>query len=89
MALSGNLGLEHRHWQRGVQRYLGTHVGYIVVGGGADVISWEKIVDPAAGAEVMSLLNEHLAGRSSIYRSEHRLRRKDGSWMWVAGILDA
>lgn len=48
-----------------------------------DVSSWEKIVDPAAAADVMSLLNEHLAGRTNIYRSEHRLRRKDGSWIWV------
>lgn len=48
-----------------------------------DVSSWEKIVDPAAAADVMSLLDDHLAGRTSIYRSEHRLRRKDGSWIWV------
>ncbi len=48
-----------------------------------NVSSWERIVDPAAAGDVMSLLNDHLAGRTSIYRSEHRLRRKDGTWIWV------
>ena len=48
-----------------------------------NVSTWEKAVDRTAGAEVMSLLNDHLEGRTSLYRSEHRLRRKDGSWMWV------
>ena len=58
-------------------------LGYELSEVAPDVSSWARVVDPAAGAEVMSLLNDHLAGRTSIYRSEHRLRRKDGSWMWV------
>ncbi len=48
-----------------------------------NVSSWERIVDPAAASEVMALLNDHMLGRTAIYRSEHRLRRKDGTWMWV------
>lgn len=48
-----------------------------------NVSSWERIVDPTAAADVMAHLNDHLAGRTSIYRSEHRLRHKDGSWIWV------
>ncbi len=31
----------------------------------------------------MRKLNAHLEGRTPDYRSEHRLRCKDGSWIWV------
>ncbi len=47
------------------------------------VRSWERFVDRGAARSVMEKLNAHLNGHTPIYRSEHRLRRKDGSWMWV------
>ncbi len=47
--------------------------------------SWSSRVHPEDWDRVFSALNSHLEGRTDGYEVEHRLRRKDGCWQWVAG----
>ena len=47
------------------------------------VQAWERLVHPDDRARVIAVLDEHLAGRSDFYESEHRLRHRDGSWRWI------
>ncbi len=48
--------------------------------------TWENLVHPDDRARVMLILEQYLAGKLPRYECEHRLRAKDGSWVWV---LDA
>jgi PAS domain S-box-containing protein len=47
------------------------------------VSSWEQRIHPDDLAHVRAALDEHLAGRSPRYETEHRLRCRDGSWKWI------
>lgn len=47
------------------------------------VSSWEKLIHPDDRAEINRVLDKHLRGETQIYECEHRLKRKDGLWMWV------
>lgn len=44
---------------------------------------WRSRLHPEDAARSQQALNDHLAGRTAMYRSEKRLRRKDGSWLWL------
>ena len=48
-----------------------------------NVDEWFSRVHPGYLAEVSNQLSEHLHGRSEQFRNEHRLLRKDGSYIWV------
>lgn len=48
------------------------------------VAIWERLVHPDDRAEVERLLDAHLSGETIEYVSRHRLRRKDGRWIWVS-----
>ena len=43
----------------------------------------EKTIHPEDLPRVQHRLQEHLAGRSQIYESEHRIRNGLGEWIWV------
>jgi PAS domain S-box-containing protein len=45
--------------------------------------AWETRVHPEDLASALAALQAHLDGRTARYESEHRLRRKDGTWAWV------
>ncbi|MGZ8468568.1 MAG: PAS domain-containing protein [Gemmatirosa sp.] len=45
--------------------------------------AWRALVHPDDLPELLALRDEHLAGRTPRYTSEHRLRRGDGTWLWV------
>ncbi len=47
------------------------------------VKAWEDLIHPDDGAAVEEAIQQHLLGRSPLYRSEYRLRNKDGSWRWI------
>jgi PAS domain S-box-containing protein len=47
------------------------------------VRSWERLVHPDDMPQVQHALTAHLEGRTAAYECEHRLRHKDGSWVWV------
>jgi two-component system cell cycle sensor histidine kinase/response regulator CckA len=47
------------------------------------VRSWESRVHPEDLPRVRGLLAAHLEGKTPSYESEHRLRHKSGSWVWI------
>lgn len=83
---SAELGAWHWNISTGAVRFnerwaamLGYQLGEIT----ASVSSWKKLIHPDDLPVVMDALGDHLAGRSAVYRSEHRLRTKRGDWLWV------
>ena len=48
--------------------------------------SWTALIHPDDWDGVQAQLRAHLEGRTAAYRCEHRLRHRDGHWVWV---LDA
>ncbi|MDR7270637.1 PAS domain S-box-containing protein [Pelomonas saccharophila] len=48
--------------------------------------SWRALVHPDDWAAIDASLLPHLRGHTDSYRCEHRLRHRDGHWIWV---LDA
>ena len=49
------------------------------------ISAWEPLVHPDDCQQVMTDVQAHLDGKTSIYELEHRLRRKSGGWCWVLG----
>lgn len=47
------------------------------------VRAWETLTHPEDRARIFSALNDHLEGRTPLYVCEHRLRHRDGHWIWV------
>jgi PAS domain S-box-containing protein len=50
-----------------------------------DISVWEPLVFPEDKETVNFHLTQHLEGFTENYSHEHRLRRKDGSFLWVLG----
>jgi PAS domain S-box-containing protein len=54
---------------------------------------WVKRIHPSDLSYVLAMLQRHLDSDTSLYRIEHRLRHKDGSYRWVlargASLRDA
>lgn len=48
-----------------------------------NVSSWKTLVHPDDIAMVGEVLGEHLAGRSKLYKTEHRVKTKSGEWKWI------
>jgi len=46
---------------------------------------WDQRIHPDDWENVYTDIYQHLAGLSVIYRSEHRIMTKDGSFKWVVG----
>ncbi len=44
---------------------------------------WRQLVHPDDMARTQTLLREHLAGKSPIFESVHRMRHRSGEWRWV------
>ena len=47
------------------------------------VSTWENLIHPDDFQHVRSTLNDHLEGKSDYYETEHRVRHKDGHWVWI------
>jgi diguanylate cyclase (GGDEF)-like protein/PAS domain S-box-containing protein len=50
---------------------------------GFGVELWKASLHPDDRPQVISVLNDHLDGRTPYYESEHRVRRKAGDWIWL------
>lgn len=60
-----------------------TMLGYDVGELPQHVSSWQKAVHPDDWPIINAVLEPHLAGLTDHYECEHRVRCKDGSWLWI------
>jgi diguanylate cyclase (GGDEF)-like protein/PAS domain S-box-containing protein len=47
------------------------------------ISSWEKLVHPDDWPYCQAALQAHFAGETLLYQTEHRMRAKNGEWLWV------
>lgn len=47
------------------------------------VSSWERLVHPDDQDLVGRALQAHLRGETPLYQAEHRVRARDGHWVWI------
>ena len=47
--------------------------------------TWKTMIHPDDLPHVLEKWNSHLAGETELYQTEHRLKDKDGQWMWFLG----
>ena len=45
--------------------------------------AWTELVHPEDTDRIQDKLTEHINGDNDFYECEHRLRKKDGSWIWI------
>jgi len=50
---------------------------------------WNKLVHPDDLPRVSQMIREHVAGRSPLFESMHRMRHRDGEWRWVVSRAKA
>lgn len=50
-----------------------------------DYSTWEDKIHPEDKSRVLNSLKAHLAGETSTWSVEHRLRNAEGIWIWVHG----
>ena len=48
--------------------------------------AWERRVHPDDLGRVEDALDEHMAGETELYDTEHRMRTADGRWKWIRDI---
>lgn len=48
-----------------------------------DYLSWRSRVHPDDLERVLEAVTAHLDGRTHLYEFEHRMRTRDGGWIWV------
>lgn len=87
LALSGsNLGLWDWHLPSGKVTFnerwcsmLGYHLAELA----PNLSTWQKLIHPDDAPAITAALNAHLNNQSKAYEIEHRLRHKNGDWVWV------
>jgi PAS domain S-box-containing protein len=47
------------------------------------VRAWERLVHPEDMPAIQTALERHIEGTAPVYETEHRLKHKNGSWIWV------
>ena len=47
------------------------------------VQAWERLVHPEDMPAIQTALHRHMTGEAPVYETEHRLKHKNGSWIWV------
>ena len=45
--------------------------------------SWGKLLHPEDAQRAHAVIDAHLKGDTPLYELEHRLRHKDGQWLWI------
>ncbi len=50
---------------------------------------WQQLVHPDDLERVRTALRDHLAGNEPLFESVHRLRHRDGVWLWVVSRAKA
>lgn len=65
-----------------VSSHLATMMGIESDPEGTRLNNWSQLVHPEDRARTMRAIAEHLEGRTPIYRAEHRVRHRDGTYRW-------
>ncbi len=50
---------------------------------------WRRLVHPDDMARVQALIRDHIAGKSQMFESVHRMRHTKGDWRWVVSRAKA
>lgn len=58
-------------------------LGYSIEEIDPDISFWDKLVHPDDRQLVFDSLGAHLAGSTEQYLSEHRVKHKNGNWVWI------
>jgi PAS domain S-box-containing protein len=45
--------------------------------------TWKNLIHPKDFQGVIDRLNSHLKGLTEFYEAEYRMKRKDGTWIWI------
>jgi PAS domain S-box-containing protein len=82
----GNLGMWDLHIPS--RKVVFSERGYALLGYRPDEIkpdvdSWRQMAHPDDWAVINAALQAHLEGRTPAYECEHRIRHKDGRWVWI------
>lgn len=48
-----------------------------------DISTWESLLHPDDRDRAVQTLQAHLDGKTRTYSSEHRLKHRDGHWIWI------
>jgi PAS domain S-box-containing protein len=87
LALAGaDLGLWDWHVPSGkmiLNERWSSMLGYAAGEVNPHISSWENLVHPEDAPAVRALLERHMKGETAGYEAEHRLRHKDGHWLWI------
>jgi diguanylate cyclase (GGDEF)-like protein/PAS domain S-box-containing protein len=54
-----------------------------------DLNDWQQFVHPEDLPRVHAALRDHLSGKEPMFESVHRLRHRDGVWLWVVSRAKA
>jgi diguanylate cyclase (GGDEF)-like protein/PAS domain S-box-containing protein len=50
---------------------------------------WRSLVHPDDMARVQGMIRDHVAGRTPLFESVHRMRHRNGEWRWVSSRAKA
>jgi len=61
-------------------------IGYAPDEISSDISAWQSFIHPDEVEYVNKRFKDHLEGRTSVFRTEYRLRHKTGKWVWVLDV---
>ncbi|HKE94034.1 MAG TPA: PAS domain S-box protein, partial [Povalibacter sp.] len=53
------------------------------------LVDWQQLVHPEDLPRVQTALRDHLSGKEAMFESVHRLKHRDGLWLWVVSRAKA
>lgn len=53
------------------------------------LVDWQQLVHPEDLPRVQATLRDHLSGKEPLFESVHRLKHRDGVWLWVVSRAKA
>jgi diguanylate cyclase (GGDEF)-like protein/PAS domain S-box-containing protein len=54
-----------------------------------DNFDWRSLLHPDDMTRVQALIREHVAGKTPMFESSHRMRHRNGEWRWVSSRAKA
>ncbi len=48
-----------------------------------NITDWKDLIHPDDSEAVLKSLDDHIQGRKPFFEEEHRVRRRDGNWIWI------